>query len=179
MAIPDSVRLALPHEAKAIAEVQWRSWRADQLRCHLTQFIDLPQVEAAWATAILRPPLAQYRVLVAITSSVDDSPQVVGFAAIGPSDDADADPEDALVAEFVIDPDFRGRGHGSRLINAIVDTLRSDGFTRATWWAQSNDDILRALLASAGWLPDGAYQELGTPEDESVRVKMVRLHTAI
>lgn len=69
-------------------------------------------------------------------------------------------------------------GAGSRLVNAAVDTLRADGFTRATWWVRTTDDVLRAFLSEAGWAPDGAHRETGT-EDEQTRVKEVRLHTDI
>ena len=66
------------------------------------------------------------------------------LAAIGPADDPDAVAgKDGLVAEFVIDPQAQRRGHGSRLLNAVADTLRTDGFVRATWWIPTTDDPLR------------------------------------
>lgn len=128
----------------------------------------------SWEHAIARPPLARFRVLVAIEGG-----RTMGFAAIGPSDDADAHPgEDALIGEFVIDPPAQRQGHGSRLLNAVADTMRADGFQRATWWIRSTDDPLRRFLESAGWGPDGAHQTVGT-EDEEASVKMIRMHTAL
>ncbi len=133
----------------------------------------LAEMERAWEQAIRRPPLAQFRVLVSI-----EGDRVTGFAAIGPSADPDADPSaDSLVAEFVIDPVARGRGHGSRLVNALVDTLRADGFSRATWWVPTESDPLRRFLGSAGWAADGSHRELGGPS--GVRAKQVRLHCDI
>jgi hypothetical protein len=64
------------------------------------------------------------------------------------------------------------------LLNATVDTLRADGFTRATWWVRSDDDVLRHFLLEAGWAADGAHTEVAIDED-GPRVKLVRLHTAI
>lgn len=175
---PDSVRLALPGEAEAISAVQRRSWEQvlppDVARSVL-ESVSLAAMTEQWHAAIVRPPLAQFRVLVALAAPG----RLVGFAAVGPSDDPDADPRvDALVAEFVIDPTAQHRGHGSRLVNAVADTLRADGFTRATRWVASTDDPMRRFLTSCGWDADGAHQTVGT-EDASTRVKMVRLHTSL
>ena len=50
---------------------------------------------------------------------------LVGFAAITASDDPDANPRrDALIAELAVQPDATRAGHGSRLLNAVVDTIR-------------------------------------------------------
>jgi GNAT superfamily N-acetyltransferase len=102
---------------------------------------------------------------------------VVGFATTMPSQDDDADQGmDGAIEVFVVDPAAQHRGHGSRLLNACADTLRADGFGRASWWVNAADDALRAFLSEAGWAADGATREIG-PEDGSVRLKQVRLHT--
>lgn len=176
-ATPDSCRLALPSEASRIASIQRRSWHqllSADVSGHLLASVDLDSMTQSWESAITRPPLATLRVLVAVGDG-----RVTGFTAVGPSDDEDANPaEDALVAEFVIDPPAQRQGHGSRLLNAVADTLRADGFTRATWWVRSTDDPLRRFLESAGWGSDGAHQTVGT-DDESALVKMVRMHTLL
>lgn len=174
--IADSVRLALPAEAATIAALQRRAWSNEALpgAAEALASVDLATMTDSWTQAITRPPLAQYRVLVAIGQE-----RVVGFAALGPSPDPDAEPgEDALVAEFVIDPAAIRQGHGSRLLNAAMDTLRADGFSRATWWVRANDDILRQFLTEAGWGADGAHTEVAVSED-GTRVKLVRLHTGL
>ena len=174
--IADSVRLALPAEAAQIAAIQRRAW-VQQFPLELAQSVlaevDLAAMTESWHAAIVRPPLAQFRVLAALGDE-----RVVGFAAVGPSDDPDAEAgEDGLVAEFAIDPQAQRRGHGSRLLNACVDTLRADGFVRATWWLRSTDDGLRRFLVEAGWAADGSHQEVGT--DDGAVLKLVRLHTDI
>ncbi len=175
--IADSVRLALPAEAAHIAALQRRGWTQslpEAVAAEALAAVDLAAMTASWEAAILRPPLAQFRVLVALGDQ-----RVVGFAAIGPADDPDAEAgTDALVAEFVIDPAAQRSGHGSRLLNAAVDTLRADGFTRATWWVRASDDVLRAFLVDAGWAADGAHTEVAVTE-AGPRLKLLRLHTAI
>lgn len=164
----------MPAEAVDITAIQ-RAWLGRRPRLvEMFEQPDTEQMQQAWLKAITAPPLATYRVLVAL----DSSDQVVGFAAVGPSDDPDAEPTDALVAEFCIDPDLADAGHDDRLMHAIADTLRADGFTRATWWVASDDDSTRALLTESGWAPDGAHHEIGD-EDDRLRLKQVRLHTRL
>lgn len=173
---PAVVRLALPREASRIAAVQRRAWAADLPADVAADALSVGEDEAAaaWEAAIRRPPLAEFRVLVAL----DTDGSVCGFAAVGPSPDPDAVPQDdALVAEFAVDPVVRSQGHGSRLLHAVVDTLRADGFTRATWWIASTADDLRAFVVATGWAPDGAHREVGT--DAGARVKEIRLHTSL
>ena len=172
--VADSVRLAWPSEAAAIAELQRRSWSElpAELGTTMLAAITLAEMTEVWQQVISRPPQARCRVLVAV-----DASRPIGFATTLPSEDGDADPaHDGEIDQFVIDPPARQRGHGSRLLNACADTLRADGFGTARWWVLAADDGLRRFLASAGWTADGAHREIGT-DDESVRLKQVRLHT--
>lgn len=171
---PDSVRLAMPAEATDITAIQ-RAWLASvPTLAGLLDDISVDQMITAWHQAITRPPLANYRVLVAL----DASDVIVGFTAVGPSDDEDAEPTDGLVAEFCIHPDHLDQGHADRLMHAAADTLTADGFTRATCWVTSDDDDMRALLTESGWAADGAHQEVGDEADQ-LRIKQVRLHTSL
>jgi GNAT superfamily N-acetyltransferase len=171
-----SVRAAWSADAGAIAQVQVRAWRqayAGILPEEVLSSLDPAAFAAQWSEAVARPAEARTRVLVAL-----DRATVVGFALTAAGDDPDADPAaDGQVAEFVIDPDRRRAGHGSRLVQACADTLRADRFSRATIWVTSTDDALRGFLAEAGWAPDGAHRELDLSGDGSTRVRQVRLHT--
>nr|NLI50041.1 GNAT family N-acetyltransferase [Propionibacterium sp.] len=172
-----TVRLALPGEAEQIAALQRRGWTQTLppgLAAAVLGSVSLAAMTDAWRRAILAPPLAEYRVLVAVGSG-----RLAGFAAIGPADDPDAVAgRDATIGEFVIDPRAQRQGHGSRLLNAAVDTLRADRFVRATWWLRTTDDALRAFVLSSGWAADGAHREVAA-EDGAETVRLVRLHTAL
>lgn len=171
--MPDrSVRLARAADAPAIADVQLRTWRAAYatvLPADVLSRLHAADVGERWRAATVDPPSPRHRVLVAL-----DGPEVVGFAAIGPADDADSEPMlDAELHTLLVDPGYGRHGHGSRLLAAVVDRLRGDGFRRAQTWVLATDDVLRGFLASAGWSADGATRELemGRP------VRQVRLHT--
>ena len=171
------MRLAWPAEAVSIAELQRRSWATQwpvELAERMLGSVTTEEMTQAWHRAITRPPQASYRVLVAMEAG-----RVVGFASTMPSPDEDGEPgEDGQIEEFVVDPPAQRRGHGSRLLHACADTLRSDGFTHARCWVAADDEPLRAFLVSSGWAPDGAEREIGT-DDESIRLSQVRLHTAL
>jgi ribosomal protein S18 acetylase RimI-like enzyme len=173
-----SVRVAWSADADAVAAVQVASWRetyAGLLPPEVLDSLDVAEFAEQWARSMTKPADARNRVLVALERN-----DVRGFAVTGPSTDPDADPvTDGEIAELLVDRSTRGQGHGSRLLQAAVDTLRQDRFTRAVMWLRADDEVARRFLADAGWAPDQAHRELDLHGDGLVRVKQVRLHTAL
>jgi ribosomal protein S18 acetylase RimI-like enzyme len=173
-----SVRVAWPDDAGAMAHVQVRAWRlrySDVLPPDTLASLDPRAFAEQWQTSLSRSQDARQRVLVAL-----DRNNVRGFAVTGPSDDPDSDPvADAEISEFVIDPDAVSSGHGSRLLQACVDTMRQDRFSRGTVWLTATDDSARRFLVEAGWSTDGAHRELDLDGDGTVLVKQIRLHTDV
>lgn len=171
-----SVRLAWRADADAIAAIQvavWREAYADLLPPDVLAALPVDEFAAHWEQSIATPKDARQRVLVALERNV-----VRGFTTTAPSTDTDADPgRDAEVGELAVDPSTRRAGHGSRLLHAAIDTLRSDRFDRATSWVASSDDDRRGFLTSQGWAPDGAFRELDLEGDGVVTVKQIRLHS--
>lgn len=171
-----SARLAWPDDAGSIARVQLAAWRdmyADLLAPDVLASLDADEFAERWSASLTKPQDARMRVLVAL-----DRADVRGFALVHPSYDPDADQvTDGEVGEFVVDPAHRGEGHGSRLLQAAMDTLAADHFTRVRWWISSTDDALRDFVSSSGWEADGAHREL--QDDAGNTVKQVRLHTTL
>lgn len=173
-----SVRTAWADDAAAVARLQVRTFPE--------QFGGLVPAEAipagpaavvaateVWQESLARPADARNRVLVALERN-----RVVGFAVTAPAGDPDCDPvADGELLEIVVDADERGRGHGSRLLQAVADTLAADRFDRAVTWLLGTDDERRRFLVEAGWAPDAAHRELEGPG--GVRARQVRLHTAL
>ncbi|MCW2775850.1 MAG: N-acetyltransferase [Nocardioides sp.] len=174
-----SVRVAWVDDAPAIAELQLRTWR--DVYAGLLPADALPGPEetahaaAAWRASLGSPRDARNRVLVALERN-----RVVGFAITSPATDPDSDPvADAELMEFTVDPGERGKGHGSRLLQAAVETMQADRFTRAVLWSVATDDALRGFLTGAGWAADSAHRELDLDGEGTTLVKQVRLHTAL
>ncbi|MSZ76674.1 MAG: GNAT family N-acetyltransferase [Actinobacteria bacterium] len=174
-----SVRIAWAEDARAIAELQLRAW--PELYAGVVPAEALPggpEAEAsaaqAWAGSLARPADARQRVLVALERN-----RVVGFAVLGPASDPDCDPvADGELSDLTVAAAERGKGHGSRLLQAAVETMTADRFTRAITWTIATDDVLRRFLTEAGWAPDSAHRELDLDGSGSTTVKQVRLHTS-
>jgi GNAT superfamily N-acetyltransferase len=173
-----SVRVAWPDDAPAMAEIQVRAWRVRYeglLPSDVLASLDPLGFAEQWQRSLSRTQDARQRVLVAL-----DRNNLKGFAVTGPSDDPDSDPvADAEISEFVIDPDAVSNGHGSRLLQACVDTMRQDRFSRGTVWLNATDDSARKFLGQAGWSTDGAHRELDLDGDGNVLVRQIRLHTDV
>lgn len=153
-----SVRTAGPADLGAIGAVHARAWRssyADLLPAAVLTALDPGALAAAWAPAVTEPPTPAHRVVVACSG-----PTVVGFAAV------DGDGE--LVA-LLVDPTHQRRGHGSRLLSAMVDHLRGLDVPDLVAWCPAQDVARRAFLSSAGLAPDGAWRELDVPGTTGLR----------
>ncbi|MGN0064521.1 MAG: GNAT family N-acetyltransferase [Nocardioides sp.] len=172
-----SVRVAWSDDADAIAAVQVRTW--PEMYGSLVPGEAIPTdpgpLAEQWRALLSRPADARQRVLVALERN-----RVLGFVLTGPAGDPDCDGvADGEMSELTVHPEERGKGHGSRLLQAAVDTLVADRFNRAVVWTIASDDAYRGFLVDAGWAADGAHRELDLDGTGTTRVKQVRLHTAI
>jgi GNAT superfamily N-acetyltransferase len=92
---------------------------------------------------------------------------VVGFAAYGPAaldpgEQPDPAGPTAEVATLLVEPRWGRRGHGSRLLAAVVDLARAAGFARLQIWLPEADRVSAGFFESAGWAPDGWVRTLDT-----------------
>ncbi len=174
------VRLARTSDVDDLAAVHVRSWRhrlGGIVPDAILDDLDAGDIAMAWASGILNPPTRQHLLLVAV-----DDDALVGYAAIGPGQDADADDTTVELMALEIDPDRMRMGHGSRLMAAAIDHARGTGTRAAMTWCPLDDEVRRAFLQSAGWGPDTAYRDIavGTADDGSeIVVREVRLATSL
>ena len=167
-----SVRIARPSDVPAVGLVQatvWRAAYADVLSPEVLEQFEGPAFARVWRASLATPPTPRHQLLVACAGD-----QVVGFAAVGPSADADADDAQGELLALGVHPAARRAGHGSRLLNAAVDTLRGRQFERLTGWVLREDEDTRAFLVASGLSPDGAYRDRVVGADGTV-VREVRL----
>jgi len=170
-----SVRPALPADADAIGAVQVRAWRQayrEVLPAGVLETLSAPAVAQAWRAAITDPPSPRHQVLVACAGDV-----VVGFAAVAPRTDRDAEDGDGELVELLVDPAHQGTGHGSRLLAAATDLLREAGAVSVAAWTPVADEPRRAFLVSAGLQPDGARRTLAAPD--GTQAEQLRLVAAL
>lgn len=152
-----SVRSARASDAPAVGRVQARVWQdayAGILSADVLDRFEERSFAGAWRKALTEPPSARHRLLVACAGA-----QVVGFVAIGPATDPDTVESEAELLALGVHPDARRAGHGSRLLNAAVDTMREVGFDQCVTWLLAADEQTRTFCENAGLLPDSAYRD--------------------
>lgn len=166
-----SVRPATAEDATAMGAIQAAAWRHDGaalLPSDALDGVDPTAFARAWENSLGAPPTPRHVALLALDGALP-----VGLAAIGPSDDPDADVTTALVFTLNVHPAHRRRGHGSRLVNACVDTLREMGFTWADTWLLVADETSRAFFTAAGMVPDQARRQREvSPEHTVMEVRL-------
>ena len=168
-----SVRPAIPGDSQAIAEIQVQTWQdcyAPRLPPGALDALEVTLAEAGWRAAISSPPSPSHRLLVALSRNV-----IVGYLALGPAEDEDAEAADGEVLALTVAPAEQRMGHGSRLLAAAVQTMVDAGFALARTWTFDGDAPLHEFLAAAGWEPDGAHRELDMGEP----VGQQRWHTQL
>lgn len=163
-----SVRAASANDAPAVGQVQALVWQ------EAYDGIVPPQVHAAfdpqsfaatWRDSLRTPPEGVHRLLVACAGE-----QVIGFVAIGPSQDPDTGQTTGEVTALGVHPMHRRQGHGSRLLNAAVDILRDAGAEHVAVWCLVQHEGVRAFLTGSGLEPDGAYRDrVVSPEEDTAR----------
>jgi len=161
-----SVRPGRLIDVSDFVEVQRRAWRSlpdDLWAVPDVESLDADAMMRSWERAVLLPPTSRHRLLIALEGET-----VVGGAALTPADDPDL-PDGVVAAEsdqeradelalLVVDPDHRRRGHGSRLMAAAADLVRTGGVPTLVTWVPASDDDARAWLVGAGWAADGAHR---------------------
>jgi GNAT superfamily N-acetyltransferase len=157
-----------------IARIQVETWHfsyADLLPAAALAGLDVARAVQAWTPAVTSPPSSKHHVLVGLEGT-----WTVGFTALAPSDDlqpSDPDQEATVtVGPLIVEPRWRRRGHGSRLMAAAVDHARSDGMRRAVAWLPESDTGTKEFLAGAGWAADGLVRALDTGAGELREIRM-------
>ena len=171
-----SVRAARQNDAPAVGVVQsvvFREVYAGRVPDDVVAMFEPEPFARAWRDSLAAPPPGVHRLLVACAGE-----QVVGAAAIGPSQDPDTGPGTGEVTLLAVHPQARRQGHGSRLLNAGVDLLREAGADSVAAWLLADDEAGRAFLTASGFGPDGAFRDrVVSPDGDTLRE--VRLSAAL
>ncbi len=135
-----------------------------------------PNVQAEQVTGIAGQISGDGSVFVAL-----EGDQLVGLAFARRADGevleaADPDPSaTGFLEQILVEPRWGHRGHGSRLLAAVIESFIDASFTRAIAWVPESNPATLGLLTSAGWERDGYVRGLDTG---AATLREVRLHVA-
>lgn len=173
----NAVRDATAADATSVASIQLTCWRNDfDWPEEVFAALSAADPEMQWARAVIAPPGPGHRLVVATHGS-----DVVGYGALAPSSDPDAQTGELEIVGWEVTPEHRRHGHGSRLLAAVADHARVVSGRTLTIWIPAHDEVRRRVLTEAGFGPDGAFRtvalDAGGPETEDVitEVRQVRL----
>lgn len=164
------MRTARTEDLPAIGAVQAQVWRdafGELVEPQTLAEFTPDAFEAAWRTSLPAPPSPVHRLLVA--TELDD---VVGFVAVGPTEETG----DGEILAGGVSPERRGHGHGSRLLNAAMDTLAANDIHHVRVRVVERNTPLVRFLAVAGFVASGGYADrVVTSTGDTVRE--IELHT--
>ena len=152
------LRRAVIDDAPHIADIHVRSWQGGYrglLPQSLLDALDPVQRVPRWQATLEQADWPTRGTLVA-----ENAGELVGFADLRPTRDADQDP--ALVGEiasFYVVPEVWGHGVGRALIAASVDSLTTAAFSTATLWVLDTNVRAIRFYEAAGWRFDGALKD--------------------
>jgi ribosomal protein S18 acetylase RimI-like enzyme len=145
------LRDATPDDAEAIATVHVASWQVAYRGLMPDVVLDGLSVDDRahrWAERLAVRAPRTHTVLV-----VDDD-AVLGFASTGPARDDD-DPAAGELYAIYLDPRAWSRGHGARVHAGALESLRTDGFTRACLWVLDANERALQFYRRQGWVETG------------------------
>ncbi len=168
---PDAaVRTARPTDAGGVGAVQAQLWASAYgmfLSPELLHQFTPEAFSQVWEESLSAPPSPLHRLLVATQGT-----ELVGFVAIGPAGDGTGAIGEILIGGVV--ESHRRTGHGSRLLNAAVDTLLAGNFGQVETWVLALDSTTLEFAEQAGLTADGAWRERALPGDNTAREVRLR-----
>ena len=137
-------------------DVTIRTARPEDIPCMADLLVELFSIETDFTpdvekqvrglSALVAGPQGRACVLVA-----EQGGMIAGMATVQTQISTAEGGRVGLVEDVVVHRDFRGRGIGTRLIEAVVDWARSHGLTRLQLLADRDNHRALDLYASRGW----------------------------
>jgi ribosomal protein S18 acetylase RimI-like enzyme len=106
----------------------------------------------------------------------DSEGDIVGFSALGPSRDTDADPSTAEVAAIYVHPEEWKKGIGRALLSASLEQIRKRKFDQLTLWVLEGNQRARSFYESFGFIQEGAVKDEDHWKTFTVREVRYRLN---
>jgi GNAT superfamily N-acetyltransferase len=144
------IRDAIPGDEPAVAGVHVRSWQGAYRGLIADEFLDAlrPEDRAARYTFGSADPSAPQTFLA------EQEGNLLGFATVGPSRDADAPGRGELYALYVDPASWRG-GTGRLLLAESRRRLRDAGYDEAILWVLRGNESAERFYLADGWHRDG------------------------
>ena len=165
-----TTRTAGVSDAQAIASIHVRAWQSAYRGIVPAAFLDnlsIAEREGLWRQRLEHGDRA-------VTFIAEEHDQVLGWITVGPSRDADAQPETGELYGLYIGPEHWRKAVGRRLYREGARHLRTAGCAEMTLWVLSGNVGARAFYNAVGVTADADVQQvlqLGGVELLEVRMR--------
>jgi GNAT superfamily N-acetyltransferase len=146
------LRLATPHDAEDIVDLQIAAWRAAFMPV-LPEGFAIPPREQFLVMGARALEQAGVERTVAVVAD-----RLVGLLSHGPNRDEDATREVGEVRALFVHRDHWRTGVGTALVANALARLREVGYAEATLWSFRDNERANAFYERQGFAPDGATQ---------------------
>jgi len=154
-----SIRRARPADAHGLAAVHVRPWQAtsrDLLPADFLAGLSVADRAERWRTRLRDEPAGTVVAEPVGTVVAEVGGEIVGFASVGPSRDADLSAAEWLeLNTLYLLPETWGTGLAGRLLAAALTAQR-----RYFLWVFEGNARARAFYRKAGFVPDGTSKQL-------------------
>ena len=146
-------RRATLDDVGRVAQIHVAAWKATYTGLVDQAALDARTVDKRvdqWTEVLSGRQWLDHLVYVA---EVDD--RIEGFARVGPSDDPDVDRATTLnVFALYLDPEERGRGLGTALLDHVLEEATAAGYRLATLYVLIDNVAARRFYERRGWQPE-------------------------
>ena len=146
------IRDAQIYDAKAIANIHVKAWQfayKDIIPDDYLSGLSIDTKTENWKKKLENLDEGVH----AIVAIADD--KVVGWCTFGKNRDLDAKPTTGELHGIYVIPEQIGTGAGSKLMENVIETLKSEGYTKATLWVLSDNETTKQWYEKKGWKADG------------------------
>lgn len=162
-----TIRPATVEDAGQIAQVHLASWReayAGAVSEDYLAGLDVESRAERWRRTLADDPSTQVWV-------AQDEGRIIGFAALGPSRDEDADRTTMEIYSIYLEPSAWGHGVARDLMRTVLAEV--PGGAAVTLWVLSTNERARHFYRRNGFSPDGVerVEEIGDKHVNEVRYR--------
>lgn len=150
-----TIRLATTEDIPVIMDIHQRSWLFAYKHCLPLQLIQNHTANRynMWKELLAKNDDEQY---VAVFNG-----KIIGFLGVIAPRDVDLFKDTRELQGLYLDPDYVGRGFGTRIINWVKNSTLSMGCTRISLWVLAQNIRAKNFYRKNGFCPDGSVKLSG------------------
>lgn len=142
----------MPHDAPQIAQIHVKTWQYAYKGQISDSYLDSLSIEKrtkGWKKQIQNAKEKDHIFVAEING------RIVGWCTAGASRDKDAMKEVGELQGIYIDPNYIGKGIGSKLVKHALNRLRQEGYKTVTLWVLETNKNTRMFYEKKGWTVEG------------------------